>query len=377
MTPIERTVVFIGRTGAGKSTCANALASAILFPESDQSVSETKFIESRTVNIDGANSRYRVKIVDTIGIGDTDLEEDEVLKRLASACYECREGINAVFFVTGGRFTQEEADAWDVIWKVLFSPAIVDHTTIVRTRFPKFLDPTAVKSDCDRLKAQKVAGKKIIEQIKEIIHVDNPPQQYPGWEETRQKSRATLLTHLDHCEAVYKPQKLDEINKRISEHVEKKQAAEIKLQTLLVEFSQTCEQLNETKKKRDKLEEAKVKSLTQTCDDLEEIKAKKLTQKCDMLEETEVEAPTRKRDELEELTRIYRELEVDYAKLELQMAEEKQKAAAAELQLTQEMNEILTKCTMPRTNTREESMLDRTMETAGRIAKDFRSCCLM
>ena len=40
--------MFIGRTGAGKSTwCANDVG-----PESDQSVSETKFIETRTVNME-------------------------------------------------------------------------------------------------------------------------------------------------------------------------------------------------------------------------------------------------------------------------------------------------------------------------------------
>ncbi|XP_062506782.1 uncharacterized protein LOC134183304 [Corticium candelabrum] len=313
MSLVERTAVFIGRTGAGKSTCANTFASDVLFPESDQSVSETKFIETRTVNIDGANSRYRVKIVDTIGIGDTDLAHDEVLKRLASACYECREGINAVYFVTGGRFTQEEADAWDVIWKVLFNPAVIDHTAIVRTRFPKFLDPTAVKSDCDKLKAQKGAGRKIIEQVKEIIHVDNPPPEYPGWKETRQKSRDVLLTHLAHCEAVYKPPELDEVNERITEHAETKRAAETKLETLQNELSQTREQL----------EEARVQ-------------------------------------------------------MQLQVAQEREKAAECELRLAREMNEILTKRATSRNYSGEEDTISATVETAGHwIARQIRNCSLM
>ena len=66
------------------------------------------------------NQVYDVKIVDTIGIGNTELPPDEVLQRLAAACHECNEGINAVLFVTRGRITKEEANAWDVMWQVLF-----------------------------------------------------------------------------------------------------------------------------------------------------------------------------------------------------------------------------------------------------------------
>ena len=34
------------------------------------------------------------------------------------------EGINSVFFVTKDRFTKEEADAWDVMWQVLFGAEV-------------------------------------------------------------------------------------------------------------------------------------------------------------------------------------------------------------------------------------------------------------
>ena len=76
----DRTVVFIGRTGSGKSTCANALAGQTdLFKESDGSVSETKNIDAKLVPLIWQTHQYTVKIVDTIGIGDTNLPPDEVL----------------------------------------------------------------------------------------------------------------------------------------------------------------------------------------------------------------------------------------------------------------------------------------------------------
>ena len=115
---------------------------------------------------------------------------------------------------------------------MLFNPKVIEHTTIVRTRFPKFRDSDAIKNDCDKLRIQKGAGSRIIEHVKRIIHVDNPPQEYPGWMETRAKSRDILVNHLAGCEAVCKPPELDEVNERIAEQVEKKQASDSRLEKL-------------------------------------------------------------------------------------------------------------------------------------------------
>ena len=234
--PKDLTVVFIGRTGAGKSTCANTLVGNCSFQESDQSVSETKYVESCSVTVDWEEKQYRMKIVDTIGIGDTDLGHDEVLKRLARACYECREGINAVFFVTGGRFTVEEADTWDMLWKVLFNPAVIDYVTIVRCKFPQFMNSIAVQADCEKLKAQRGAASRIMPNVKKIIHVDNPPPHYGGWEETRRKSREVLMNHVSQCDSIYKPPQLEEITRCTSSSVEEKLASEDNVKALKVEL---------------------------------------------------------------------------------------------------------------------------------------------
>ena len=57
------------------------------------------------------------------------------------------EGINSVFFVTKDRFTKEEADAWDVMWQVLFGAEVLEFSSIIRTNLLQFRDSVAVAKD--------------------------------------------------------------------------------------------------------------------------------------------------------------------------------------------------------------------------------------
>ncbi|XP_062506670.1 uncharacterized protein LOC134183205 [Corticium candelabrum] len=242
----KRVVVFIGRTGSGKSTCANALTGDFdSFKESDGSVSETKFVEAKTVRVDRAEGKvYDVKIVDTIGIGDTKLSPDEVLQRLAAACHECREGINAVLFVTGGRFTKEEADAWDVMWQVLFGSEVFEHTAIIRTNFRKFQDPNEVADDKKKLREEGgPAAGRILPNVKHFLYVDNPPEEYGG-KEIREKSRDILLTHLIvNCEKVFQPPIMREVKERISQHANAHQEAIKKQEQMEVELKRVHDEI--------------------------------------------------------------------------------------------------------------------------------------
>jgi len=62
-----RNIILIGRTGQGKSTLANVITGTNQFKESDKGVSETKSAQEEILEDEGV--KYR--IVDTIGIGDT------------------------------------------------------------------------------------------------------------------------------------------------------------------------------------------------------------------------------------------------------------------------------------------------------------------
>ncbi|XP_062507130.1 uncharacterized protein LOC134183564 [Corticium candelabrum] len=222
----RRTVLLIGRTGNGKSACSNVIAGcdpsnseSQLFKESDGCGSETKVIHVETVTFTQSHNNYAIKIVDTIGLGDTDLSETEVLKCLANVCTVCKEGINVVFFVVGRRMTKEEADAWDIIWKIIFTADICKFTTLIRTQFPKFMEPVRVAADSDALtKCEK--GSRVMKKVKKIIHVDNPPSDYPTSQATRTQSRELLLAEIIMRDEVYKPPQLDDVNERVSNYCE-------------------------------------------------------------------------------------------------------------------------------------------------------------
>ena len=166
-----------------------------------------------------------MKIVDTIGIGDARMSSDKVLQQLAAAYNECTEGINAVLFVTRGRFTKEEADAWDIMWKVLFGSEVLEHTAIVRTRFLEFQNPNKVADDKKKLSGQGgPAADRILPNVKHFLYVDNPPEEYGG-KEIREKSRDILLAHLINCEKVFQLSARREVEERISQHVNAHQEA--------------------------------------------------------------------------------------------------------------------------------------------------------
>ena len=114
-----RNILLIGRTGSGKSTLGNVLINQNnnfeeVFKESDGSVSATKEIKEKIVEIDltrDGSEKRKYRIIDTIGIGDTKLTPQGVLTRLAEIGSRVkREGLNHILFVTQGRFTKEEVE---------------------------------------------------------------------------------------------------------------------------------------------------------------------------------------------------------------------------------------------------------------------------
>src|SRR3954464_11052224 len=99
----KKTILLIGRTGNGKSAIANVLTESNSFAEGEFAVSKTK--KMQVVEFVEAGVRYRV--VDTIGIGDTKMTVDKVLRKLALMGYSVKDGLNQIFFVTDGKLAKE------------------------------------------------------------------------------------------------------------------------------------------------------------------------------------------------------------------------------------------------------------------------------
>src|SRR5205085_10773149 len=151
-----RNIILIGRTGGGKSTLGNVLVNKNgefepVFKESGRSISKTKTIKEELVEIDierDGSEKVKYRIIDTIGVGDTKLTPQGVLMRLAEIADRVKkEGLNQILFVTQGRFTKDEIEAYDLLSSIIFDKEVLKYTTVVRTNFPEFYDGDECEED--------------------------------------------------------------------------------------------------------------------------------------------------------------------------------------------------------------------------------------
>jgi len=124
--------------------------------------------------------------------------------------------------VTQGRFTKEEAEAYDLLSSIIFDSEVVKYTTIVRTRFPGFLDEKKCEADRQKLKKENPKIAHIFKEVRKIIYVDNPPMEDYYLEfakQIREKSRTRLITYLGTCLDTYHPSNLATLNERIGDYM--------------------------------------------------------------------------------------------------------------------------------------------------------------
>ena len=166
----NRSVVVVGKTGAGKSTVANKVLGQKKFDVGNFASSVTSTVHAGCHPFYDQSSRtlYNFKVIDTLGFFDTKLKNGDVITKIKAFFQnECPEGVNLVLFVfRKGRFTAEERRTFDYIIKN-FSNQISDFSALVLT----FCDGQSDAANQQFLGSFKSEARNIADFMKKGIHI--------------------------------------------------------------------------------------------------------------------------------------------------------------------------------------------------------------
>jgi len=195
------------------------------------------------------------------------------------------EGLAQILFVTRDRFTEEEYEVLNILWKIIFDSGAIGYTAIVRTKSEKLMKLDDQKRDRIEIKEKNKRFDEVIELCnEELIYVNNPSVDVAsedddsGDENQRKnkkqkeisrnlrkkvKTRQDLIVFLGkhHDREVYKPRSLVKVDKRIADYVsEGKRIEELREKSLKKEeIDILSKQLAEIKKEIAKLMEEMIK----------------------------------------------------------------------------------------------------------------------
>lgn len=112
---VELRIVLVGKTGVGKSAVGNT----ILGKEAFSSILSSSSVSSDCDKVRGKVNGRNVAVIDTPGLFDTELSNDEIVKRIKTCIFLSAPGPHVFLVVLQlGRITQEEKDTMEIIKEI-------------------------------------------------------------------------------------------------------------------------------------------------------------------------------------------------------------------------------------------------------------------
>ncbi|XP_061106772.1 GTPase IMAP family member 9-like [Conger conger] len=142
---VERRIVLLGKTGAGKSSAANAILGEKLFKTSCSPNPDTFISEGRKMTVDGR----KLTVIDTPGFFGFDSSDEDLKAEVMNCMVECFPGPHAfVIVLPMVKQTPEERNAVEVILK-MFGEEALKYAVVLFTHGDQLEDSKTIQQFVD------------------------------------------------------------------------------------------------------------------------------------------------------------------------------------------------------------------------------------